>query len=314
MMAIQKLLSSSLQSSFKLWLKIIKIMIPISIAVKILIVFGVIDYFGKALSPIMMLVGLPGLLGIVWAVTVATNLWSGALIFISISSLVTLTTAQVTILGTLMLLAHSLPLELKMVSKCGISAIFSFCLRIISALFLAYLLHYIFQHFHILNTPANLLLHETAQSNWLVDQVKSYLTVFTMIACLVLFMDILKHYGLIQYLGTIFAPYLVIMGLSKKAAPVTLVGMTLGLIYGGALLLKEVEAGEINAHDKTISITSMNLFHSIIEDTIIIVLMGGAVFWLILPRLVWTVVVIRVVILFIGINKELTYKIIRNQI
>lgn len=312
-MTFRKLISHSIKSSFILWLKVMKIMIPISVITKLLVMFGLIKYLGIGLSPIMMLVGLPGLLGIVWAVTLMTNLWSGALMFLSISSLLHLTTGDITILGTLMLLAHGLPLELKMVSKCGISGIFSGVLRISSALLLAHLMHITFQYFHILNEPAKILLNETVENNWFLEQIKSYAIVFIMISSLVLFLDILKHYRLIQHLGKILAPYLGIMGLSREAASVTLVGTLLGLIYGGALLLREVESGEVSFNDKVISITSLNLFHSLIEDTIIIVLMGGAVLWLIIPRFILTIIVMRIILLMMSLNRKFTLKLITNS-
>ncbi len=49
------------------WLILLKIMIPISIIVKILVEFGLIKTIADLLSPIMGFVGLPGEFGLVWA-------------------------------------------------------------------------------------------------------------------------------------------------------------------------------------------------------------------------------------------------------
>lgn len=309
-------LAHSAQSAFVLWLKILKIMIPISILVKIMEKMDIITFFGKLLEPIMVLVGLPGLIGLVWAITIATNLWAGALLFVSLSLSVNMSMAQVTILGILMLMAHGLPLEVRMVQKCGVSAIFSLLLRMTSAIGLAYIFNYLFSTFHLLQTPAHIIigssnLSDNSLQSWALHQGKSYLFVLIMLLGLVLLLDVLKKYGLIHKLGILFAPYLSLTGVSKKCAPVTLVGMTLGLVYGGALLLREIEMGELEADDILLSITSMNLFHSIIEDTIIVVLMGGSLFWVLPIRLLFTIIVMQIILFFLRDNKEQVYKIMK---
>src|SRR5690606_22648096 len=98
---IKNLLSSSILSAFRLWLKILKMMIPISIIVKIMESLGLVTLLGKALTPIMVLVGLPGIMGLVWGITLVTNLWAGALLFVTLAISIKLTTAQVTVLGIL---------------------------------------------------------------------------------------------------------------------------------------------------------------------------------------------------------------------
>ena len=88
--------------------------------------------------------------------------------------------------------------------------------------------------------------------------------------------------------------------------------MTLGLVYGGALLLKEIETGELDSDDVLLSITSMNLFHSIIEDTIIVVLMGASLFWVLPIRFIFSVFVMQFITFSMRDNKEIVYKIMRT--
>ncbi|MEI8635240.1 hypothetical protein [Vibrio coralliilyticus] len=88
--------------------------------------------------------------------------------------------------------------------------------------------------------------------------------------------------------------------------------MTLGLVYGGALLLEEVEKGELDEDDVLLSVTSMNLFHSIIEDTIIIFMMGGALFWILVVRFIYTAIVMKLISILIKLNEQAVWKIIKN--
>jgi hypothetical protein len=89
--------------------------------------------------------------------------------------------------------------------------------------------------------------------------------------------------------------------------------MTLGLVYGGALLLREVETGEMHEDEISISVVSMNLFHSIIEDTIIVVLMGSALFCVLVVRFAFTVVVMKTISIALEINRGLVFRIIKNS-
>ena len=85
----KELLNDTIKSAIGLY----KIMIPISIAVKLLQYFGLITYLGAALAPIMQLVGLPGTCGIVWATTMVTNIYGGMMAFYSLALSSTLSTA-----------------------------------------------------------------------------------------------------------------------------------------------------------------------------------------------------------------------------
>jgi hypothetical protein len=92
----------ALKTSYDLF----KIIIPISILTKLLTDAGVTHYLGLALSPVMEVVGLPGSMGLVWATTLVTNIYGGIVVFASLAPEANLTIAQVTVLTTMMLIAH----------------------------------------------------------------------------------------------------------------------------------------------------------------------------------------------------------------
>lgn len=302
--------------TFHLWIGVMKLMIPIAIVVKILEEFGAIGSLGALLEPLMVSVGLPGVLGLVWAVALTTNLWTAALVFVTISSGMDITSAEATTLGIMMLFAHGLLLEVRMAQKCGVSALFSCVLRVGGAIVTAYLFNWIFTTYDLLQEQAKVYISQTGMSqstysDWALGQIQSYIIVFFMLLALTLILDLLKHFGLVHKLGEMLSPYFKLMGLSKKCAPITLVGMTLGLVYGGALLLKEVENGDLDEDDVILSVTSMNLFHSIIEDTIIILMMGGILFWVLFVRFILTVLVMNMISQLLKFNSNVIWKIIK---
>lgn len=302
-------------STFRLWLNIMKLMVPISVMVKIAEMLGVIHFIGDLLEPVMFWVGLPGILGLVWAVTLVTNLWAGALMFVALSGLLDLNTAQITVLGILMLMAHGLPIELRVSQKCGVGLGFAFFLRIGSALILAMGFDQLFTHLHLLQHPAEILFTAGEGSSgglyaWALQQLESYLFVLVMLFFLVLLLDFLKQFGLMQLLGKVLAPYLSLIGVSRACAPITLVGTTLGLVYGSALLLKELETGALDEKDTLLSVTSMNLFHAIIEDTIIVILMGAALFWVLAVRFIFSILIMRALIFLFNKRPRLGVKLL----
>ena len=100
-----------LYSSVHTTVTLLKILIPISIIVKILAEFGLIAVIGNYLSPIMGLIGLPGETGLVWATALVTNLYGALIVFFTLTSTQIFSVAQITVLAgilggsTLVLLA-----------------------------------------------------------------------------------------------------------------------------------------------------------------------------------------------------------------
>ncbi|GAM61358.1 putative membrane protein [Vibrio ishigakensis] len=210
-----------------IWLSVIRLMIPIAISVKILEEFGAIEFLGSLLEPLMISIGLPGVLGLVWAVALITNLWTAALVFVTISSGMEITSAEVTILGIMMLFAHGLPLEIRMAQKCGVGAVFSIILRVGSAIITAYLFNWIFTSNSILQDQATIYIStnnliESTYFDWVINQLQSYIIVFIMLFVLTIVLDLLKHFGLVHKLGEILSPYFKLMGLSKSVHPLLL--------------------------------------------------------------------------------------------
>ena len=120
-------------------------MIPIIIAVKILQEFGAVDALGKILSPVMGIVGLPGSMGLVWATTILSNIYTGIVVFVSVTANESLTVAQTTVLASMMLVAHNLPIELRIAQKAGARLRFMGLLRMGGAFVLGWGLFRIYQ-------------------------------------------------------------------------------------------------------------------------------------------------------------------------
>ena len=267
------------QQTRKVSLGLFKIMIPVMIVTKVLAETGVIPYLGMAVSPVMRLVGLPGELGLVWATAMVTNLYGGLAVYGTVAAGLDLSVAQVTTLTTLMLFAHGLPVELRIAQKAVPRARFILPLRIGTALVFGILFSHACRAAGILQqASAALWQPEPARDGWLdwgVAQLKNLGTIFLIILILIFALKVLEELGVSRWLTRLLSPLLRLMGMSEAAAPITVVGMTLGLSYGGGLIIEESRSGRLGRQDVLSSVALMSICHSLIEDVLLMMAVGG---------------------------------------
>ena len=288
-------------------------MIPIVIIVKVIEELGGIQYIAMILEPFMSLVGLPSSMGLVWAATMITNIYGGMVIFMSSSASDSLSIAQVTVLGSMMLMAHALPIEVRIAQKAGVRILFTLVLRMGGALLLGFLLHKFYSLSGFLSEPnqsvwKTSLATENDLAEWALGQLKMLVQVFLIIAVLLVFLRLLKATGIEKLFIFTLKPVLKIMGLSERTTTITIVGVTLGLTYGGGLLINEAKKGELSKMDVFGSLSLLALCHSLIEDTLLIMLLGADLSGILYARLIFSVTVITLIIYFVKALKNSVFE------
>ena len=271
-----------------------KVMIPILILIKIIEELGGIVLLGQLLGPIMQMVGLPDALALVWATTLLTNIYAGLIVLINLDT--TLSVAQASILGSMMLLAHALPIEATIAKKTGASLWTTLLIRLGGSLLFAWLLHLTYQTTGSLAQPAQILWSPEVTDNgsylaWAISQLQNLMMVFVVISALLFTLKILKLFGIEKLMAILLKPFLRLLGISQEATNITIIGATLGLAFGGGLLINEAQKGHVAPRDVFIAVMLLNLLHSVIEDTLLILLIGAdfyAIFW---GRLLFAVIV-----------------------
>lgn len=274
---IKELIRDALSASWELS----KIMVPVLILVKILQELGVIQYVAWPLEPIMELVGLPAEMGLVWAFAIINNIYTAIIVLISLTGDIQLTTAQATILGVLLLVGHGLPVECAIARKSGARFVFQVVLRLVGAFIFAWILHTIYTATNTLQEPAVMLFQsdlgnaDPSLQAWLIEQGKNLAYMFVVILGLLIMMKVLHTLRIIDLMNWILRPILNIMGIGPKASAITVIGLTMGLSWGGGLIINEAKNGTVGKEDIFYSLTLMGLCHSLIEDTLLIMLIGG---------------------------------------
>ena len=295
-MPIRHFVTEAAKTSWELF----RIIIPISIAMKILEDLGAVDCLGAALGPVMGLMGLPGELGLVWATSMATNLYGGLAVFAAVAPELGLTTAQATVISVVLLVSHGLPVELRIAQKGGARLLPMALLRIQGALVLGIALHHTYQATGYLQRPSTTILRipaaDAGWGSWAVGAGRNLFVMFAVILTLLVLMKILEKLGITRVMTRLLEPVLETLGMSHKAAPLAIIGITLGLTYGGGLIIREAQAGHLGKRDVFFSLAAMSLCHALIEDTFLMMAIGGHVSGVLWARLLFTLVVLAAIV------------------
>ena len=308
-MFIVKLKNSFIEifyESKKIFIVLFKVIVPIVIIIRVLELLGLIPVFAKYLEPLTSFVGIDGSLGLVWMAAMLVNIYAGMAAFATLQSMFDYTVAETTILGLMILIAHSLPIEVAIAKKSGVSAIFTFLFRFLNALIAGKILFYIFEYFNLfqeLNTSI-LSIPNTNISNteWIISQIQNFIMIFAIIFFIIAFINILKTFGIWQFILKILKIPLSFLGMSDKVANIILIGLTLGISFGGGFLIEEAKKKEISKKDIFLSLSFLGLCHSIIEDTILILLLGSHISGILFFRFIYTVIVILIMKLILEVR------------
>ncbi|TVO57323.1 hypothetical protein [Denitromonas halophila] len=276
---------------------LLKVMVPALLIVKALDMAGGSEMLAWALSPVMSLVGLPDNLGLVWAATLLSNIYAGLVVFFALAADTPVTAAQATVLGAMMLVAHSLPVEGAVAKAAGVHWRATLAIRLVGAIVLGGLLNLIYQSTGWLAHPVDLPWQAPAAAptlaGWAVDQAQTLLWILVIIATLMAVLRLLRILGIEKLIHALLVPALRVIGIRGEAANITVIGATLGLTFGAGLLLKEVRSGTLSRRDVFLTLSFLGLCHSLIEDTLLILLMGADLSGILWARLLFALVVIR---------------------
>ena len=256
-----------------------KLMIPIILLVKVLEEIGAITLLGQWLGPLMALVGLPEEMGLVWAATIATNIYGGMIVLYSVAADNTLTVAQMTVLGGLLLMAHGLPIETRIAQLAGMRMRVAIITRMFGAFAFDWLLHIFYDQTQTLQEPAQMMWQPQPIPDglvyWFLAQAKALVMIQIVIIILLTFLKIMRMLGVEKVIQWMLRPLLKLVGIGKEATTITLVGITLGIAFGGGLLIKEAHAGHVSKKDVFTSLILLGFCHSLIEDTLLVILLGA---------------------------------------
>lgn len=276
-----------------------KIMIPTLNVVKICQEAGLDMWLADMMAPVMGLMSLPSSLAIVLTTTMLTNPYAGLLVASSLPDLAGLSVGQMSVLALFMLLTHSLPIEVMISRRTGVRARVVIALRIGSGFLAAVLLAQLFAVTGWYTEPAQMAIPQVTIDpsliGWLKTQLLSLIFIQLIIIALLFLLELLRLIGVERLMQWLLGPFLRAMHIGDRASTIAIVGVTLGLGFGGGLLIKDVETGTIAKKDVFGVVCFINLLHSIFEDTAIVMLMGPSLAIVLGFRLIFAFVLIYLI-------------------
>ena len=275
-----------------LWL--LSVMVPVSFAVAILRWSGVLTTVAGWLAPAFEIVGLPGEAALAFLSAVFLNIYSA----LGVMSSITLEHREVTILALMCLFTHNLPVETAVQKRTGSSAWAIVLLRLSGTVLGALLLNLLLPGpaasggggtAGTIQTRTGLM---SALAEWGQSAGVMIATVIAIITALMILQRLLREFGVLEWLSRVLRPPLRAMGLPEETAFLWVVSNTLGLAYGSAVLIEEVEQERLSLRSSDLLNHHIAVSHSLLEDTLLFVAVGAYLGWIVIPRLLFATAVV----------------------
>ena len=286
------MLKDSLRPAVRTTCWLLKIMIPISLAVCLLQYYGVIAWCAQWLNPLFCHIGLPGASSIAFLTGATVTTYASLAVMMTME----LTLRQATIIAIMVLICHALPLECTVVQKVGSRPIRMGLLRIAGALLAAMYLNLVLpemsEPFSALSVSATDASVWQVLQGWLISSLRLSVMIFAIIYALMLVQRLMERYGLMQKLVRPLSPIMRLFGLPPSAAYLWLVGNVLGISYGSAVMIQLEEEGKISREEANEVNYHLIMNHSMLEDTLVFATAGVSALWILSTRLLFALVLV----------------------
>ena len=292
---LYKCLLRAIPRSLNICLWLFKVMLPISLAVRVLQYVGVIDWLAGYLSPIFSYIGLSGDSAIVFLTSIFLPLYPT----IAVMTTLTLTLREATILAVMCLVSHNLPVECSVAHKTGSPFGRIVAFRIGMSFASAIVLNWLMPESDV---PFSFLASASAEvtswgmlfMQWLSSSLVLIVTIVLIVTALMMLQRVLEEFGWMHRIAHILSPLMRLFGLPSGCSLLWLTGNVVGMAYGAAIMIDEVEQGRLTRHEANLVNHHLGVSHSLLEDTMLFVAMGISFWWIFLTRLalamvaVWT--------------------------
>lgn len=292
-------LISGLAKGWSGFVWMLKILLPISFLTFLLAWSGWMHRLDFTLEPVMGVIGLPSMA----AIPLIAGLLTGPYGAIAAMSPLPLTVDQMTLIAIFLLISHNLIQEGIIQSKSGLPFLKATLFRLIAAITTVMVVSWFMAHETatpaVADTPPILQeqffpMFKTWMSATLVLSGKILIIIVTLMITL----EIMKNYSLIDRVVRVMAPVLKVLGLGKETGFLWLTAVTFGLTYGAAIIVEEVKEGNLSKAELERLHISIGINHSMIEDPVLFMSLGLGIFWMLVPRLAAAIIAVQLFIVF----------------
>ena len=283
----------ALPRSLSICLWLLKVMLPISLAVRVLQYVGVIDWLAGYLSPVFSYIGLSGDSAFVFLTSIFLPLYPT----IAVMTTLTLTLREATILAVMCLISHNLPVECSVAHKTGSRFGEIVAFRIAMSFVAAVVLNWLLPQS---DAPFNFLASATTEvtswgmllMQWLTSSLSLIVTIVLIVTALMVLQRVLEEFGWMHRIAHSLSPLMRLFGLPSGCSLLWLTGNVVGMAYGAAIMIDEVEEGRLTREEANLVNHHLGVSHSLLEDTMLFVAMGISFWWICLTRLVLAMIAV----------------------
>jgi hypothetical protein len=281
---------SGLKKGWGAFIWVVKILLPVSLAVALLKWSGWLYKADIILNPVMNLLNLPSEA----AFPILSGLFINIYAAIAILTVVPFSLAQMTLIAVFTLIAHSIIAETIIQHKSGINGIKIALIRITAAIVTVLII--------------SLFLGDTSQSftggfeitaqgtilqalvSWGKETGWMLLKILGIITGIMITLECLRWLEWDRYIYNFFKPFMKVLGLSERTVILWVTAVMFGLVYGSAVILEKSKEGGLNRSELERLHISIGINHSMVEDPALYMALGINAFWLLIPKLIMAIV------------------------
>jgi hypothetical protein len=285
-----------------LWM--LKVLVPVSLATALLDYSGWLYGLDPVLAPLMGVIGLPPAAALPILVGMAAGIYG----CIAALAMLSLSPEHMTIVTVFVLIAHSLPQEAVIQAKSGIHFLKSTGVRLLAAFLSCLAVAWILHPAHGELAAAGAAIPRTALElapfllKWGLDMARLGLKILVIIVGVMVLIELLKAYNLVDRCASFFAPVLGIMGLHRRTGLLWLTGALFGLVYGAAVIVEQSRELNINREEIEKLQLSIGINHAMIEDSLLFLPFVVSPVYAWLPRLVAAIAVVYLMTLWFKLH------------
>lgn len=290
---IKKAVKASLKPSYKTIRWLFSIMIPVSLGVKLLEYFGVIQWMADFIKPAFSFLGLPGESALVILSGALLNIYSA----LAVIETLHFTIREITIMAIILLIAHNLIIETAIQKKTGSSPIQMVLVRLAVGFLAGYLFNLLLPSDgvsinRIMTASQEHVTFLVFLKEWGLGTLWLLLKIAAIITSLQILHNVLDEYKILDLLSRNMKPLMQAFGLPRQSSFMWLVANVVGLAWGSAILIEYAESGKVNRYEADLLNHHIAISHSLLEDTLLFVAFGVNALWITFPRIFLAMIVV----------------------
>ena len=286
-----------------LWMS--KIILPVSFVTFLLDYSGWLDRMDGWLEPLMGAIHLPAMA----ALPLLAGLLTGIYGAIAAMSVLPFTVDQMMLMAVFLLIAHSLIQEGLVQCQSGCPVLMATAVRLTAAVLTVFVLGWVVgpdtaQQATGESLASNRMMFWPAMRGWAAAMAWLSLKILFIITALMIFMEMLKQYRLIDKVARIIEPFMGLLGLDRQVGVLWMTAAVFGITYGGAVIVAETRERLLSPEQLKTLHVSIGINHAMVEDPSLFLPLGIHPFWLWIPRLVTAVAFTQAYRLWLWMKKR----------